>query len=117
MSRLTTLQGHEDVGDKIMCLVFGIFLLAAVALVSSGIYVLIINIDLKLYAFWGSIGLVTAFVAWNAGYWAMRHMSIGCDGKFKCGCGYIAKHPLVEIFHKRRCLSYILNGKNYDEYN
>jgi hypothetical protein len=115
MAKLKTFEGWSSM-DHVLGTVMGIVVLALSGTAIVCIYKLIINIDLKLCAFWGSIGLVAAFVAWNIGYWCFRSMSLGMNGIFKCGCGHESKHPILEMYHKKKCLSYILNGR-YHEIN
>jgi hypothetical protein len=93
-----------------MSVFIGVFGLAALAGIVFGLYELVINIDMKQYALWGSIGLVVSFISWNIGYAFHRHVDMA-GGVFECPCGYKGKHPFQEIYHKHKCLSYVLNGK------
>lgn len=106
---MKTLRGFGAV-EHIMSLIMGLMCIAVFVLSIIGIRSIFSIINLKQFAIWGSISVIVVFIAWNIGYWIHREHDL-ISQIFECHCGYKARHPILEFWHKRKCLSYVVNGK------
>jgi hypothetical protein len=87
--------------------VVGVFILLILGIVVSSIKYLIHHSHIV-----HEILLVTvSLLGFLTVSWLVGHLICNSDQYSRCGCSYKYRYFFTEWWHKRRCLSYILNNK------
>lgn len=104
--KLRTLEDHSTL-DQVMWTALGFSALGILLLSGWGLYFILSQIPLKILLLGLLVFPLAIFVSWNIGY-----QLVGSKSTWKCGCNYSCRQPIKEWWHRRKCLSHILNGKN-----
>jgi len=108
--KLRTLDHFTGI-DHFMGLLMGLVMLLGIGLSVIGLCAILSCLNLRDLIAWGTITQAALFVIWNLGFACHQRMGVVTIRPFECPCKYVTEHPLLEWYHKCKCLSFTLNGK------
>ena len=104
--KLRTLYGYDTSG-QIMGTILGFCVLALAILAVGGMCFILSQIPIKCLLIGLVVLPIATLIAWDVGFRIMCHPQT-----WECGCGFSCEHPLKEWWHKYKCLSHIMNGRD-----